>query len=135
MLSNGDSLSHSPRPDGKTGEPWLVPAGVHEVVVPSGREVAAKPGTLFSEVAAQGIYKLIGPGNLETMRAVNLADLTTSDFENVPPLKIETAKTAATPEAINEQAPLTAYLLAAILALLALEALLLYRRRRILLEA
>ena len=24
MLSNGDSLSHSPRPDGKTGEPWLV---------------------------------------------------------------------------------------------------------------
>jgi hypothetical protein len=119
----------------RTGEPWLVPAGVHDVVLPSGKEVPAKSGTLFSEVAAQGIYKLIGPGKAETLRAVNLADLTTSDFENVPPLKIEAAKAAVTPEKLNEKAPLTAYILAAILALLALEAMLLYRRRRSPLEA
>jgi hypothetical protein len=118
----------------RTGEPWLVPAGVHDVVLPSGNDVPAKPGTLFTEVAADGIYKLIGPGNLETLRAVNLADLTTSDFENVPPLKIESAS-SATPAALSEKSPLTAYVLAAILALLALEAMLLYRRRRSPLEA
>jgi hypothetical protein len=105
------------------------------VIVPSGKDSPAKPGTLFTDVEAQGIYKLIGPGNLATLRAVNLADLTTSDFENVPPLKIESTNAAATPEALNEKSPLTAYLLAAILALLALEAMLLYRRRRLPLEA
>lgn len=119
----------------RTGQPWLVPAGVREVVLPSGKTVAAKPGTLFTDVDAQGVYKLIGPGNLETLRAVNLGDLTTSDFENVPPLRIESAKTAATPEVLNEKSPLTSYVLAAILALLALEAMLLYRRRRMPLEA
>ncbi len=119
----------------RTGQPWLVPAGVHEVVLPSGKEVPAKPGTLFSDVAAQGIYQLLGPGNLETLRAVNLADLTTSDFENVPPLKIDSANAAAMPEALSEKSPLTNYILAAILALLALEAMLLYRRRRLPLEA
>jgi hypothetical protein len=119
----------------RTGEPWLVPAGVHEVVVPSGEKVAATSGTLFTDVGAQGIYKLIGPGNLETLRAVNLADLTTSDFDNVAPLKIETTANATTPETLNEKSPLTAYILASILALLALEAILLYRRRRLPLEA
>jgi len=104
-------------------------------VLPSGKDVPAKPGTLFTDVAAQGIYKLIGPGKLETLRAVNLADLTTSDFEYVPPLKIEAASAAATPKTLNEKSPLTAYLLAAILALLALEAMLLYRRKRLPLEA
>jgi hypothetical protein len=115
----------------RTGEPWLVPAGVHDVVLPSGKDVPAKSGTLFSEVGAQGIYKLIGPGSAETLRAVNLADLTISDFEDVPPLKIEAAKAAALPDTLNEKSPLTAYILAAILALLALEGMLLYRRRRL----
>jgi len=39
------------------------------------------------------------------------------------------------PEALTEKSPLTAYVLAAILALLALEAMLLYRRKRLPLEA
>ena len=73
----------------------------------------------------------MGPGGAETLRAVNLADLTISDFENVPPLKIEAAKAAAMPDTLNKKSPLTAYILAAILALLALEAMLLYRRRRL----
>ena len=81
---------------------------------------------------AKGRYR---PHVPQDLRAINLADLTTSDFENVPPLKIESAKTMALPESLNQQSPLTAYLLAAILALLALEAMLLYRRRRGPLEA
>jgi hypothetical protein len=119
----------------RTGEPWLVPAGVHDVVLPSGKDVPAQPGTLFTEVGAQGIYQMIGPGSLETSRAVNLADFTTSDFENVPPLKIESAGAASMPEANSEKSPLTGYVIAAILALLAFEAMLLYRRRRAPLEA
>jgi len=119
----------------RTGQPWLVPAGVHDVVLPSGTDVPAKPGTLFTDVAAQGIYQLVGPGSLETPRAVNLGDLATSDFENVQPLKIEAAKNAPAPEELSGKSSLTSYLLAAILALLALEAMLLYRRRRMPLEA
>ena len=99
------------------------------------RRAPRNPARFSADVGAQGIYKLIGPGNAETLRAVNLADLTISDFENVPPLKIEAAKAAARPDTLNEKSPLTAYILAAILALLALEAMLLYRRRRLPLEA
>ncbi len=119
----------------RTGQPWLVPAGVNDVRLPSGKNVAARPGTLFTDVAAQGIYQLVGPGKLVTLRAVNLADLATSDFENVPPLKVESANAATTLETVSEKSPLTAYVLAAILALLALEAMLLYRRKRLPLEA
>ncbi|HSR58424.1 MAG TPA: hypothetical protein VLL57_09545, partial [Candidatus Binataceae bacterium] len=68
--------------------------------------------------------------------AVNLADLTVSDLENAPPLRIETpAPSAAVPPVVSEKSPLTGYLLAAILALLMLEALLLYRRKQAPLEA
>ncbi len=120
----------------RTGEPWLVPAGVSEVVLPSGKSRAVTSGTLFNDVAAQGIYQLVGPGSLRTPRAVNLGDLTVSDFENVPALKIESSPPAkGAPEFGGEKSPLTAYVIAAILALLALEALLLYRRRRTPLEA
>jgi hypothetical protein len=119
----------------RTGAPWLVPAGVHDVIIPSGKTIAAKPGTLFSEVSTQGIYKLVGPGSLETPRAVNLADLTTSNFESVPPLKIESSSAAPDLQSRSEKSPLTAYFLAAILALLAVEAMLLYRRKQSPLEA
>ena len=33
----------------RTGQPWLVPAGVHDVMLPSGKTIPAKPGTLFTE--------------------------------------------------------------------------------------
>ena len=119
-----------------TGEPWLVPAGVDAVVLPSGKKVATQPGTLFTDVGAQGIYTLAGAGGSESQRAVNLADLTVSDLENAPPLRIETpAPSAAVPPVVSEKSPLTGYLLAAILALLMLEALLLYRRKQVPLEA
>lgn len=117
-----------------TGQPWLVPAGVEKIVTPSGREVEAKPGTLFTDVSAQGIYTLVGTGGAKSLRAVNLADFTVSDFEQVPPLRIESAGASAGTEATIEKAPLTRYVLAAILALLVLEAILVYRRRRPALE-
>ncbi len=116
-----------------TGQPWLVPAGVGAVVLPSGKEVPAKPGTLFTDVSAQGVYQLAGPGAVKTPRAVNLADFSVSDLENVPPLRIETARAA--PRPLNERTALGAYIFALIVALLALEALVLYRRRRAPLEA
>ena len=118
-----------------TGEPWLVPAGVNAVVIPSGRKIPAQPGTLFTNVAAQGIYRLLGEGNAASLRAVNLADLTVSDFVHVSPLKIETSAAPVGVEPFNEKSSLSAYVLAAILALLALEALAIYRRRRTPLEA
>jgi hypothetical protein len=90
---------------------------------------------LFTDVATQGIFVLSGGGN-RSERAVNLADLTVSDLQATPALKIENAgPSAAAPPVLSEKSPLTGYVLAAILALLALEALLLYRRRRIPLEA
>jgi hypothetical protein len=114
-----------------TGQPWLVPGGVDTVTLPSGKEVAAHPGTLFTDVSAQGVYLLSGGGN-RSERAVNLADLTVSDLQATPALKIENAgPSAAAAPVLSEKSPLTGYVLAAILALLALEALLLYRRRRI----
>jgi hypothetical protein len=116
----------------RTGQPWLVPAAVREVIVPSGRKVAAKPGTLFTDVAQQGVYELVGAEGAKTPRAVNLADLAVSDLANVPPLRIEAASASlASGDVFIEKASLSMYVLAAIIALAALEAMLVYRRRRI----
>jgi Aerotolerance regulator N-terminal len=113
-----------------TGQPWLVPAGVTSVVLPSGSKFDARPGTLFADVSQQGVYQLLGTGGTKTLRAVNLADFAVADFENVLPLAIETTKTAAAPGMISENVPLSPYIFALILALLMLEALLLYRGHR-----
>jgi Aerotolerance regulator N-terminal len=114
--------------DLRTGQPWIIPTGVKEIVLPSGRKEMVHPGEPFSPVT-HGIYALIGADGSRTLRAVNLADLVTSDLENAPPLKIEGA-----PAAPNEQAvvrtSLTPYLLAAIMLLLVLESLLVYSRGR-----
>ena len=115
--------------DLRTGQPWLIPAGVKEIVLPSGRREMVHPGEPFSSVTIQGIYTLIGADGSRMLRAVNLADLATSDLENAPPLKIERA-----PAALSEQAvvrtSLTPYLLAAIMLLLVLESLLVYSQGR-----
>jgi hypothetical protein len=36
----------------RTGQPWLAPAGVERVIVPSGKKKTARPGTLFTDVSA-----------------------------------------------------------------------------------
>ncbi|MGB8411283.1 MAG: BatA and WFA domain-containing protein [Candidatus Binatus sp.] len=115
----------------RTGQPWLVPAGVERVILPSGSAVAAHPGTLFTAVSEQGVYELVGPGGAKTPRAVNLADLTESDLSSSAPLKVEAANSGSSAAPLMEKSSLGDYILAAIIALTALEALIVYRRRRI----
>jgi hypothetical protein len=119
----------------RTGQPWLVPAGVQSVVLPSGKKIAAQPGTLFTEVSEQGVYELIGPGGAKTPRAVNLADLTESDLSNSPALKVEATGASSASEPVMEKSSLSGYILALIIALTALEAIVVYRRRRRVAEA
>lgn len=113
-----------------TGQPWLVPAGVERVVLPSGKKKAAHPGTLFTDVSEQGVYELIGAGGAQTLRAVNLADLAESDLSSSPLLKVEAANSGSAAQPVLEKSSLSDYLLLAIIALTALEALIVYRRRR-----
>jgi hypothetical protein len=119
----------------RTGQAWLVPAGVESVIPPSGKKISARPGTLFSEVSEQGVYELVGAGGARTARAVNLSNLTESDLANAATLKIETSNPSAYAPPVMEKSSLSAYLLAAIIALGTLEALIVYRRRRRVLEA
>jgi hypothetical protein len=113
----------------RTGEPWMIPAGVKEIVLPSGRKEIVHAGEPFSTATTQGIYTLIAADGSRTMRAVNLADLATSDLENAPPLKVEAGPQAATEQAVVRTS-LTPYLLAAIMSLVVLESLLVYSQRR-----
>ena len=115
----------------RTGQPWLVPAGVEQVILPSGKKKVAHPGTLFTDVSEQGVYELVSHGGAQTPRAVNLADLTESDLSSVPLLKVEAAKSGSVAEPVLEKSSLSDYLLLAIIALMALEALVVYRRRRV----
>jgi hypothetical protein len=115
----------------RTGQPWLVPAGVDRVIQPSGKKETAHPGTLFTDVSEQGVYELVGPGNAQTPRAVNLADLTESDLSSSPLLKVEAANSGSASQPVMEKSSLSDYLLLAIIALTALEALIVYRRRRL----
>ena len=115
----------------RTGQPWLVPAGVDRVILPSGKKKTAHPGTLFTDVSEQGVYELVGPGDAQTPRAVNLANLTESDLSSSPLLKVEVRKFRSAAAPVMEKSSLSDYVLFAIIALTALEALVVYRRRRI----
>ncbi len=114
----------------RTGQPWLAPAGVDRVTLPSGKKKTARPGTLFTDVSEQGVYVLLGPGDAQTPRAVNLADLTESDLSSSPLLKVEATNSGSAAEPVMQKSSLSDYLLLAIIALTALEALIVYRRRR-----
>jgi hypothetical protein len=114
----------------RTGEPWIVPAGVTAIVLPSGRRESVQAGTLFTSVNSQGVYQLLGAGGQKTLRAVNLADLTASDLTNISPISIPAAAASAMPASAIVRAPLAAYFLAAIIALIVIESLLVYRRPR-----
>jgi Aerotolerance regulator N-terminal/von Willebrand factor type A domain len=116
----------------RTGQPWLVPAGVDRIKLPSGLSVEAKPGTLFTDVAAQGIYWLSGSTTVPTARAVNLDNLAVSDLENAAPVKIEAIESSASAsaQAFTEKHSVSPWVLVAIIALAGLESLIVYRRRR-----
>ena len=115
----------------RTGEPWIVPAGVSKIIMPSGAKVRVEPGTPFTQGTEQGVYQLIGPGSQKRLRAVNLADLNQSNLENPATIKLDIpAGAGSQPADFSERQTFTPYLLAAILALAACEALFTYRRRR-----
>jgi hypothetical protein len=61
---------------------------------------------------------------------VNLADLTESDLSSSPLLKVEAANSGSA-QPVLEKSSLSDYILFAIIALTALEALIVYRRRRL----
>lgn len=113
----------------RTGEPWMVPAGVTEIVLPSGRKESVRAGNLFAGVTAQGIYTLLGAAGVKRLRAVNLADLTASDLENVPAIRLEAAAGSAQASETPVRTPLQPYIFAAIIALIILEGIIVYRRR------
>jgi hypothetical protein len=119
----------APGEDLRTGQPWMIPAGIKEIMLPSGRMERVQPGEPFLSASMQGVYTLNGVNGRQTVRAVNLADLATSDLENAPPLRV-----AGVPAAASQQAAvrtsLTPYLLAAIMLLLVLESLLVYSQGR-----
>ncbi|HYA35102.1 MAG TPA: BatA and WFA domain-containing protein [Candidatus Binataceae bacterium] len=119
----------------RTGQPWLVPAGIKTVVTPAGVRIAVTPGTLFRDVGAQGVYELIDSRGASTPRAINLGDLTVSDLEDIAPLRVEAASGPRAQSAFLDKIPLNAWLLAVVLALLIAEAMFVYRRRTAALEA
>lgn len=113
-----------------TGNPWIVPAGVQTIVLPDGHKTEVTPGKLFTDVDRQGLYQLISSSGGKSLRAINLTDLRESDLENEPALKVESAGSGAVAEVAPRKVPITDNLIAAIVALVILEALIAYRRRR-----
>jgi hypothetical protein len=113
----------------RTGDPWLIPAGVKEVIAPSGEKIPVTAGTAFIP-DKQGIYELIGAAG-NSPRAVNLSDLRTSDLQDMAPIRIETAPAGIRVQPNPVRTPLAPFLLAAIIGLIVLEALFVYRRRRL----
>jgi hypothetical protein len=119
----------APGADLRTGQPWMIPAGIKEIMLPSGRTERVQPGEPFLSASMQGVYTLSGVNGRQTVRAVNLADLATSDLENAPPLRVAGVPAAASQQAVVRTS-LTPYLLAAIMLLLVLESLLVYSQGR-----
>ena len=111
-----------------TGEPWTIPAGVTSVTLPSRRQATVEPSTVFRATDAQGIYYL-NSAHTRTARAVNLEDLTTSNLETVAPITVTTGNATSGASSAIVHAPLTPYILLLILLLIALESILVYRRR------
>jgi hypothetical protein len=113
-----------------TGDPWTVPAGVDAIVPPDGRKIKITPGMLFTGANFQGLYQLISTDGAKSLRAVNLANLRASDLENTPAIKIEASGSGAMSEVAPRREPITRDFILAIVALVILEALVAYRRRR-----
>ena len=114
----------------RTGEPWIVPSGTRTIITPDGRSVPVTPGTLFTDVSEQGLYRLVTRQGVSATRAINLANLAASDLENETALKVEAAGGAAVSSVAPRREPIAAVLLAAIIGLALIEAAVAYRRRR-----
>jgi len=77
------------------------------------------------------LYQLISTDGAKSLRAVNLANLRVSDLEDAPALKIEASRSGAVAEVAARRAPVRSDFILAIVALVILEALIAYRRRRV----
>ena len=97
---------------------------------PDGQKIKVTPGMLFTGANSQGIYQLISSDGAKSLRAVNFANLRASDLEDAPALKIEANRSGAVAEVAPRRAPVTSDFILAIVALVILEALIAYRRRR-----
>jgi hypothetical protein len=118
----------------RTGQPWLIPAGTTQVMLPSGRRIDVQTGQLFEDTAEQGLYRLAGSGST-TPRAVNLNDLSVSDLENSAPFRLQSSANGMNNGVQSIATNLTNYILGLIIALILLEALFVYRVRRPSLES
>jgi hypothetical protein len=96
--------------------------------------VVVEPGQLFAGATQQGIYQLVGAGGT-SLRAVSLADLNASELEHAASLTFSAPAGTPATEAPPIKAPLAPYVLIAMLLLIALEALYVYRPRRPMVEA
>jgi hypothetical protein len=119
----------------RTGQPWIVPAGIEQVIGPGGAAVEVSAGSLFTETSRQGVYELVSADGERMARAVNLADFAASNLESATPIQVAAPAGDAPVREATERMPLAPYVIAAIIALLALEAAIIYRRKRRLGEA
>ena len=113
-----------------TGDSWIVPAGVDAIVAPDGKKSDVTSGMLFTGANFQGLYQFISTNGAKSLRAVNLANLRVSDLENTPSMKVEASGSGKLAEVAPRRAPIAADFILAIVALVILEALIAYRRRR-----
>ena len=111
----------------RTGEPWIVPAGVKTIILPSGATKRSQPGTFFTATDAQGIYNSIA------WRAAGRCARSTSPIWRPRISRMSRRSRSNHPRPVaraprrSVRTPLTPYVLAAIIALIVLEALLVYR--------
>jgi hypothetical protein len=119
----------SPIESYRVGQPWRVPPGVERIVAPSGATFAVTPSRLFDGAVEQGVYQLLN-GKDRILRAVNFDSLSESNLLDPAVFAVAQAPPAAEPAATEAKLKLAPILIAAALALAALEATLAYRRRR-----
>ncbi len=119
----------SPAEAYRAGRPWRVPPDVARIIAPSGATFAVRPASVFDGAVEQGIYQLLG-AQRRTLRAVNFDTLSESNLASPAPLEVTLAPEAGAPVEIETKSYLAPKLIAAALALAALEAALAYRRRR-----
>lgn len=114
----------------RTGQPFVVPAGVTAITPPGGKPVEVVPGTLFDADQIQGLYELSGTSAAARYRAVNLDNLSVSDLQEIRPVTVASSRPTGTAADFSSRLTLTPWLLAALLVLAVFEALFTYRRRR-----
>ena len=77
-----------------TGEPWMVPAGVKTITLPSGRTETVEPGSFSRRPTRREFTPSMAWRGSGLRGRSTLPTSATSDLTNVSPLKIETPRAA-----------------------------------------